>query len=190
LDVTAGARKGAGIMARAKLDYLTLSTSSDEILEEVMLAGKAPDLTKIAGWEFRGYNSMDLTTVLGFRKFKKGFYKDADGVKGYNVKVKQNGLIDPWVDIIKKGNSVKHGWYDVYPVRAEEVDSLYPDALLLNYNSERNPVVDPSRVLRDYLVQADPDNPDLLLGKAYVAAGSKRIFVSYFVLGRENEATL
>ncbi|MBW1808070.1 MAG: hypothetical protein JRJ87_07710 [Deltaproteobacteria bacterium] len=177
-------------MAPEKFDYLLLATSNDDVLEEVMLAAKGPDPESLAGWEFKGFNSMDLTTMLGFRKFKKGFYKDGGEVKGYNVKVKQNGLIDPWIDTVKKGNSVKHGWYDVYPVRAEEVDNQYPNALLLNYNADRNPKVDPSRVLRDYLVQVDPDNPDLLLGKAFVAAGKKRVFVSYFILGRENESTL
>jgi len=177
-------------MASRKMDYLMLATSGDDVLEDIMLSGTAPESSKLAGWEFRGFNSMDLTTALGFRKFKKGFYTEGEELKGYNVKVKQNGLIDPWVDIVKKGNSVKHGWYDAYPVRAEEPDNMYPNALLLNYNSERNPKVDPSRVLRDYLVQVHPDDPDLLLGKAYVAAGPKRIFVSYFVLGRENESTL
>jgi len=177
-------------MEPKKLDYLQLATSGDDLLEEVLLAGTMPDTERLAGWEFRGFNSMDLTTVLGFRKFKKGFFEDGDNVHGYNVKIKQSGLIDPWEDVVKKGSSVKHGWYDVYPVRTDEVDNLYPNALLLNYASDRNPKADPSRFLRDYLVQVDPDDPDLYLGKAYVAVGSKRIFVSYFILGRENESTL
>jgi hypothetical protein len=177
-------------MTRGKLDFLMLASSDDTLLEEVMLSGTIPDTDKLTGWEFKGYNSMDLTDVLGFRKFKKGFYSDGDAVHGYNVKIKQSGLIDPWVDVLKKGASIKLGWYDVSPVRAEERDSLYPNALLLNYNAERNPRMDPSRFLRDYLVQVHPDNPDLLLGKAYLAVGPKRIFVSYFVLERENESTL
>ncbi len=175
----------------AKLDYLSLATSSGDFLEEVLRSGKAPDLDEIAGWEFKGFNTMDLTGLIGIRKFKKGFYRDGDAVRGYNVKVEQGGgLLDPWVDIVKKGDSVKHGWYDVYPVRPEEVDDEYPDSVLLNYASERNPRADPSRFLRDYLVQVNPDDQDLLLGKAYVALGSKRVFVSFFVLERENPSSL
>ncbi|MBN2496014.1 MAG: hypothetical protein JXR96_15585 [Deltaproteobacteria bacterium] len=177
-------------MSDKKLDYLTLASADGDFLEEVMLSGSAPDAEKLAGWEFRGYNSLDLTTVLGFRKFKKGFYKGDSGVSGYNVKVEQNGLIDPWVDQVKKGESVKHGWYDVKDIDPSSTDNLYPNSLLLDYASDRNPKLDPSRVLRDYLVQVDPGNPDLLLGKAFVALADKRVFVSYFVLERENPSTL
>jgi len=170
--------------------YLILASSDNQTLERYMQQGLQPDPEKLAGWEFKGFNSLDLTTILGFRKFKKGFYRDGDLLRGYNVKVRQNGLVDPWIDVTKKGKSIKHGWYDVYPVRAEEKDNLYPNALLLNYASKRNPLYDPSRVLRDYLVQPDPKNPDLYLGKAYLALGTKRIFVSYFILERENPSTL
>ena len=43
---------------------------------------------------------------------------------------------------------------------------------------------DPSQVLRDYVVQVDPDNRDLYLGKAYVAAGPLRIPTSFFIIER------
>ena len=175
----------------AELDYLSLATASDDFLEEVMRAGSMPSGEKLAGWEFKGFNTMDLTGLIGIRKFKKGFYQDGEYLRGYNVKVEQGGLIDPWVDIMRNGDSVKHGYYEVTPVKPEEKDNEYPNALLLNYYaSERNPKADPSRFLRDYLVQADPENDDLYLGKAFVALGPKRVFVSYFVLERENPSSL
>lgn len=177
-------------MNNGKLTYLELASSDNRTLERYLLEGIQPDPEKLVGWEFRGFNSLDLTTVLGFRKFKKGFYRDGQLLQGYNVKVKQNGLVDPWIDVVKGGKSVKHGFYDVYPVRADEKDNLYANALLLNYASKKNPFYDPSRVLRDYLVQPDPQNQDLYLGKAFLALGSRRIFVSYFILGRENPSTL
>jgi hypothetical protein len=178
--------------SRPKLDYLTLATSSNAFLDGVMSQGVMPDPKVLAGWEFRGYNTLDVTQLAGIRKFKKGFYADGDTVRGYNVKIKpgRSGLMDPWVELEKGGTSVKHGWYDVYPVRASEIDNLFPNSLLLNYACEKNPKLDPSRFLRDYLVQVDPANPDLLLGKAYVALGRKRMFVSFFILQRENRSTL
>jgi hypothetical protein len=174
-------------------DYLDLAAARNDELEAVMNAGTLPDVRSLAGWEWKGFNTLDLTTVLGFRKFKKGFRADAPPpdararIQGYNVKIRQNGLAGPWEDVVKNGRPVRHGFFDVYPVEAAERDNLYPNALLLNYACGRNPVYDPSVVLRDYLVQVSPDNPDLLLGKAYLALGPKRLFVSYFVLGRHNK---
>jgi hypothetical protein len=180
------------VVHHAKLDYFTLATSGNEFLEEVLKKGTAPDAKNLAGWEFKGFNTLDITRLVGIRKFKKGFYADGETVRGYNVKIKpaQSGLMEPWVDIEKNGQSVKHGWYDIYPVREWEKDNLYPNSLLLNYACEKNPKLDPSRFLRDYLVQVDPKNPDLLLGKAYVALGGKRVFMSFFILQRENRGTL
>ena len=44
--------------------------------------------------------------------------------------------------------------------------------------------LDPSSLLRDYLVQVHPADPDLLLGHAFLAIVGLRIPVSYFVLRR------
>jgi hypothetical protein len=180
-----------------RYDYVSLCLATDAELEAVMRQGVPPDPAKLAGWEFRGWNTPDFTALLGIRKFKKGFYQEdpvADpklGVQGYNVQVVQNGLGDDWFDKIKEGNSVKHGWYQAYPVRLTETDCKYPNAVLINYDCDRNLPVDPTRKLRDYLVQPYADNADLYLGKAFVTlVGPLRLFVSFFVLERYNESTL
>lgn len=176
-----------------RLTFLDLATAKEDLLEQVMRTSRSPDVRSLVGWEFKGFNTLDLTALLGFRKFKKGFYADTDvtspngRIKGYNVKVKQNGIADPWEPVLSKGTPIRHGFYDVYPVDPGEPDNLYPNALLINYDSGRNPPYDPSRFLRDYLVQVYPDNPDLLLGKAYVALGPIRKAVSFFVLERYNQ---
>jgi hypothetical protein len=180
----------------SRYDYNSLVMATYDALENIMRVGTMPDVTNLAGWEFKGCNTTDLALVLGFKKFKKGFYQDdskdisQQQISGYNVKIAQNGLGEAWIDIEKRGKSVKHGWYDVYQVNINEVDNKYFNTLLLNYNSKRNPRLDPSRFLRDYLVQVYPDNKDLYLGKAYVALGLMRVFVSYFILERYNESTL
>ena len=178
-------------------DYYSLCLSPDNVLEEVMRFGAPPSMEELSGWEFRGYNTLDLAAIAGFRKFKKGFYREdpsrdfALGINGYNVKVAQNNLGEPWIDKFKRGESVKHGWYDVYPVRLTELDNKYPNSLLINYGiSSKNAVYDPARLMRDYIVQVYPDNPDLLLGKAFGSLGTLRIFVSYFVLERHNQSVL
>jgi hypothetical protein len=180
-----------------KYDYISLCLASDAELENVMKTGIQPSLEKIAGWEFKGYNTLDLTAVLGFRKFKKGFYADDpektknEGIAGYNVKIIQNFLGDSWADQKgKDGNSIKHGFYRAYPVRLNEIDNKYPNGVLINYKLGKNFPADPTRLLRDYLVQPYSDNDDLYLGKAYLALGPMRIFVSYFVLERHNKSDL
>lgn len=173
--------------------YLDLAMAPNETLESIMRAGRSPDVRSLVGWEFRGFNTLDLTAILGFRKFKKGFYSErplahaAERVRGYNVRVRQNGIAQPWEPVLSQGRPIRHGFYDVYPVDPGERDNLYPNALLINYDCGRNPPYDPSRFLRDYLVQVYPDNPDLLLGKAYVALGPLRPAVSYFILERNNQ---
>jgi len=172
--------------------YLDLVVAPPEVLESIMKQGKSPDVRSLVGSEFKGYNTLDLTQILGFRKFKKGFYADRppetpnERIKGYNVRVVQNGLKDPWIPVMKKGHPIRHGFYDCYPVDPGEPDNLYPNALLINYACGRNFKLDPANLLRDYLVQVYPDNPDLLLGKAYIALGPLRKPVSFFVLERYN----
>jgi len=173
-----------------KMTYIELALSSNEKLEAIMNSGTMPDVRDLAGWEFKGYNTFDLTGILGFRKFKKGFIADTelksptDRIKGYNLKVVQNGIIEDWIDT----GAPRYAFYEVYPAKDDPVDNKYPNALLINYGaSDKNPIYDPARFLRDYLVQVYPDNKDLFLGKAYVALGSARIFVSFFILERNNK---
>ncbi|MBI5503084.1 MAG: hypothetical protein HY907_22755 [Deltaproteobacteria bacterium] len=177
--------------------YETLCLARDEDLEDVMRCGHCPDLARLSGWEFRGFNTPEVLQLAGIRKFKKGFYRvdpsrsHRDGIQGYNVNVAQGTLGDPWVDVEKNGKPVRMGWYEVRPVNLADADNKYHNAALINYAaSDKNLAVDPTRLLRDYLVQVYADNPDLYLGKAFLAFGPLRMFVSYFVLERHNPSEL
>lgn len=171
-----------------RYDYISLATASDEILEEVLRAGTRPAAADLAGWEFRGTHVPELLRVVGLRKFKKGFVQDGQQLRGYSVKVRQNRLGEAWIDVMRGGVPVRHGWCQALPAPDGGPDGLYPEALLLDYGAGRNHPLDPARVLRDYLVQVYPDNPDLLLGKAYAALGGRRTPLSFFVLERYNPA--
>ena len=170
--------------------YGTLARASNDELERVFRGGTRPAEEALAGWEFRGYNTLPLTAPLGFRKFKKGFFRDADGLAGYNVAIGGSGKLDaPWTPRTRKGAIIHHGFYRVRMAKPGEPDDLYANAWLIDYGLGKNPALDPSRVLRDFLVQPYADDPELLLGKAYVALGKRRRFVSYFVLARDGRAT-
>jgi hypothetical protein len=165
--------------------YETMARACNDELDGLMRSGTAPALESIAGWEFRGYNTLPLTGVLGFRKFKKGFYRDERGVAGYNVAVKGGPLSAPWVPRTRDGYPIRHALFRVEPAPGRDRECPYPSSLLIDYAQGANPTYDPSRLLRDYLAQPYPDDADLLLGKAYLDLGLAKPAVSYFVLGRD-----
>ncbi len=180
-----------------RYDYNALCLATGAQLETVMRQGVQPDIGSLVGWEFKGYKVFERLTVPGLIKFKVGFFLEdperdpALGISGYNVQTHPNTLGEPWIDKTKKGDPIRHGWFDVYPVSLSETDNKYPNSLLLNYaSSPRNFALDPSRAFRDYLVQVYADNPDLLLGKSYAAFGQIRSQLTFFVLERHNESIL
>jgi hypothetical protein len=165
---------------------LRLEQTSMRGLEKVFLRGETPQLDDLVGWEFRGINHLPLNALpiaklLGIKKFLKGFFRAEDGrVMGYNSPVVNNALDGRW-HVAEK----KFGFYEVHPVDATARDNKYLHAVLLNYGKGGNKPWDPTSVLRDYVVQVDPANPDLYLGKAYSALGPLRGPASnFFILER------
>ena len=159
---------------------LDIARRSRRQLDEMFLRGQTPDDDLLIGWEFCGINAVPATRLIGIRKFIKGFERSGDGrVYGYNLPTVQNKLTETWM---AKGK--RFGFYQVAPVDPAARDNAYLHALLLDYGRGDNPRLDPSRGLRDYLVQIDLHNPDLFLGMAYYALGPVRVPLSHFVLQR------
>lgn len=175
------------VNAPRPLDLVEVVTWSPEEVEEALLTSPAPRLEELCGWEFYGYNLPDFTSLLGIRKFQKGFLPPVgqELLRGYNVRVRPSGPLDPWEVVRTEGGApLRHGFYDVRP--ASYPDDHYPQALLIDYACGRNPRWDPSSRLRDYLVALGPDT---LLGKAFLAFGRRRVPVSTFVLQRAARAS-
>jgi hypothetical protein len=170
---------------RPSARVLELERMSLAELEQVFLDGTTPTEEQLAGWEFRGLNSPTWFKLLGIKKFIKGFYRKNGELHGYNCPTVQNAIDDAWIARPADDQPKRFGFYKVTPVDPTARDNTYLHALLLDYGRGGNPKSDPSRGLRDYLVQPDADNPDLLLGKAYYAAGPLRIATrSFFILER------
>ncbi|HTL34360.1 MAG TPA: hypothetical protein VL326_14635 [Kofleriaceae bacterium] len=154
-------------------------------LEKVFVRGATPDLESLVGWEFRGINHLPLNVLpvanlVGIKKFVKGFHRTEDGrVMGYNSPTKNNALDGRWHVAAKR-----FGFYEVDHVDPTSRDNKYLHAVLLDYGKGDNPTVDPSQLLRDYVVQVDRANPNLFLGKAYGAIGPLRIPTNFFILER------
>jgi hypothetical protein len=184
------AGSAAAIEPRRRYTWLQILREIGQGERETLMArGTAPRFEDLAGWEFAGGNALGLTKLIGIRKFTKGFYEGApraEGpapfIQGYNIVVRQNGDESPHVYVPSDEKPKRHGFYRVHAVQDGARDARYPNALLLDYSLGGNGLFGPP--LRDYLVQIYPDDPDLLLGKAYVALAGLRIPVSFFVLQR------
>ncbi len=159
-------------------------------LERVFVRGVTPDLDQLVGWEFRGINHLPLNfariaELAGIKKFVKGFYRAEDGrVMGYNIPVGRNALDGRWHLKPSESEPRRWGFYEVAAVDPTARDNDYLHAVLLDYGKGGNPTLDVSQNLRDYLVQIDPKNPDLYLGKAFYALGPLRIPAGFFILER------
>lgn len=155
-------------------------------LERVFLRGETPDVETLVGWEFRGLNTGFWAPHSPIRKFVKGMYRDpcSGQAYGYNEPVVQNGLDGPWVAKPRDDAPKRFGFYWLGPVDARSRDNAYLHALILDYGRGRNSLLEPAKVLRDYLVRAEPGNDDLFLGKAYAALAGARVPVGFFILER------
>jgi len=164
-----------------------LARVADGELMRTFEAGSMPDPAGLAGWEFRGFCPPAFARLAGIQKFKKGFFWKGDGSRrslwGYNVPIIQDGLHRPWTNKHGETAPKRFGFYEVLPGNAEP-NLRHPNALLHDYGRGRNPVWDGTRFLRDYVVQVDPDNEDLLLGRAYLAVGRFLVPSNFFLLER------
>lgn len=173
------------------MDYLEYGNKTAAELEEILRLGTAPDPQRLAGFEWRGYNTLELTRLVGIKKFIKGFFRNASGaVEGYNIPVRQNGLKDAWLHKPDADSPKRFGFFLVLPAAARPGGDPHPQSVLLDYGaSSRNAVYRVERLLRDYVVVPDPANPDILLGKAALALGAGRPALSFFVIERLRPAS-
>lgn len=180
----------------SRYHYLTfprLARLSSSELESLLLRSITPDPARLLGWEFRGFSHNPITLLARARRFRKAFLPDPaypsepSFLLGYNVAVHPGLITDPYTAAPSEGHPFHHSFYHVRPCPIAPLDHLYPHALFLNYfTPPQNPSLQPTRLLRSYLAQPDPQNPDLLLGKAYLALHDLRLPAGFFVLERYN----
>jgi hypothetical protein len=168
--------------------YETLAACSKKELEEILLAGEAPDPAQLEGFEYCGWNHEWVGTLSG-RKFKKGF-RARDGRRfGFNEIVEQTGAAPTgeWKVQVKKGKHRPLGFFRVGLTADEPVNRLnrpYRHTGHLNYAVPVNTWLNlPFKVIRDFAVLPNPGDHGLILCKAYFVLGPIRIFYCYFLLG-------
>ncbi|MCO5167306.1 MAG: hypothetical protein M9894_13225 [Planctomycetes bacterium] len=159
-------------------------------LEDLMVRGETPSVDALVGWEWRGQNLGPIAPFTPFQKFIKGFYRAASGeASGFNIPVVQDGPGRPWTARPSDDAPRRFGFFRVDRVDPASRDNAYLHALLLDYGRGKNPLLDVTKGLRDYVVRVEPGKDDLLLGKAYYALGPARVPVGWFLLERRRPST-
>lgn len=192
-----------------KYTFEGLARSSTKELERILREGKTPDMDALVGWELRGWNVVDalgkpVVAVLGIQRFAKGFYQAAgeappsSGGKllGYNVDIHRGGLDEEWREKPSAEAPKRRGFYVVYPPgEGPRPVRDYDHALFLDYTarSDKNGVFDGGPLygdggLKDFLVQVDPDDDTLFLGKAYMRVPPLTVPAGFFVVQRWRQA--
>ena len=76
-----------------RLDLKTLVRGPTERVLELFEAGVLPNPESLSGYEFLGFNLPKITQLLGFQKFRKGFYRVGSEYWGYNVPVRMGNVV-------------------------------------------------------------------------------------------------
>jgi hypothetical protein len=151
----------------------------------MMVRGERPDVSSLVGWEHRGTNMPATATLLGLRRFIKGFRTTGpNGTVGYNKSVSGADLSTPWTARPQRDGSLEFARFLVHDVEPDARDNRYLDALLLDYGAVPEPERGIAGRLRDYLVRVEPGSDELLLGQAFLAFGDRRVPVGWFALER------
>jgi len=165
-----------------------LAMSRRELMHELR-RGHPIDPSQLDDSEYRGI-SLGLPRFverLTWKKFKKVFHRDpSSGVlRGWNVRIEQDGLDRPWVPMMRDGEPRTFGHFCVVPSNGHAPAGCEA-ALLLDYGSAGNGRLDPVRPLRDPVVAVHAGRCDLLLGWSYVDLGFAKVGTpSFFSLERD-----
>lgn len=162
---------------RVSPDLGDLRGASRRTLERLFCAGTAPDPDDLVGWEFRGTIPATLARTLRLNRFVKGFFRDDDTPPGEAVGYNSFCGQRSWRRV-----GPRHGYFRVRPAVGRHEGSL-----LFDYaDTPRNAAWNPERLFRDFVVHPDPENRDLVLGKAYLKVGPL-VPASFFILDRDRK---
>lgn len=174
-----------------EITFDELVTMDDAALDRVMRNGHPVDEDVLAGRVYDGVslNLPRLVMKLSWEKFAKVFFREPDGsLRGWNCKVEQTPLSEPWVLKLDSGAPITYGHYAVRPCDGYRLPRPYDGGLMLDYGLGGNGRLDPTGNLRDPIVAVNEGDSTLLLGWSYVELAGARIGTpSFFALRRGAE---
>ncbi len=146
-------------------DFLHLNRTQ---LRGFMRAGHPIDPAVLDDFESRGVSLglPEWAERVSWKKFKKVFCRDArtGQLRGWNVRLDQNGLDAPWVPITRLGVPVTFGHFRVEPASNYRLPSPVYQGLVLDYGLGGNRRRDGLGYVRDPVVAVNRGSVDLLLG--------------------------
>jgi hypothetical protein len=150
-------------------------------LERAMVGGHPFDPAELDGAVYRGI-SLGLPAWierLTWKKFAKGFRRDGGGrLRGWNQRIVQDGLDQPWRPKLRRGRPVIFGHFEVV------TDDR--GGVVLDYRGAELAL----RAVRDPLVALHAGSIDVLLGRSLLDVGVTTLGTpSYFVLQRDAALT-
>jgi len=164
---------------------------------DLLEAGHPIAEDELAGHEYRGV-SLGLPAViekLTWKKFRKAFHREGGALRGWNVRLEQNGLEGPDRPKRRRGEPFTFGHFAVRPLAGYRLGRYrgrpveVPEGLMLDYGLGANGL-DPIRFLRDPIVALRPGDATLLFGWSYLDLGIRRVPTpSFFTLERAGPIT-
>ena len=139
-------------------------------LMELLLNGYSIDASQLDDMEYKGI-SLGLpgwVDRLAWKKFKKVFHRDPETghLRGWNVRIEQNGLDEPWLPM-KRGDVPKTCWfYRVVDPKGHKMPKPADKGLLIHYGLGGNRRFELVGRLRDPLVALREGSAELLLSWA------------------------
>ena len=149
--------------------FETPAQAEKAMLENVLLNGSAPDIDRLNGFTYCGWNHEPIGKLTG-EKFKKGFFKTNNETDGYNEKVVQDDqkFRGQW----KSASAHKMGFFRISYLKDDPMNKLYKAysrLVLFNYKVPLNKWhFSFFKVIRDVMVLPNENDHNLLLGKAYL----------------------
>ncbi len=169
----------------------SLMDASDGDLETIFQSSPATPIASIVNFDFQGWNVPKFSSVLGIRKFIKGFFGDPTlpRASGYNMPVEQNSFDEPWKPKQKDGKDIRYWFFGVAPV-SDVPDAKCPDTLVVDYRRwTANPRISPITYTVDYLVTPNPGNTDFVIGKSYLQSPILTLKLGFFLIQRLRPST-
>lgn len=156
-----------------------------------LAAGHPVTADQLAGHEYKGI-SLGLPAFidkLAWKTFKKTFYHDPQTgvVRGWNLRIVQDGIHGAYVPMQKNGKPFAWGYYHVTSNAGRRAPRPAPPTALIDYGKGGNHPWELGVVfMRDPLVALVAGSADHLLGWSYFEVGPFRIPTpSYFLLIRD-----
>lgn len=170
-------------------EFLSLSQSE---LADMLSSGHPIDPSALDDSEYRGV-SLGLPgpiVALTWLTFRKTFHRDprTQRLRGWNVRMEQNGLDGARVPRTKHGAPICFGHYEVRAARGCGSPIACEQGLLIDYGLGENGRLDPVRRARDPIVALEAGSVERLLGWTFLDLGIKRVRTpSFFLLEREGK---